>query len=404
MLLLTIHKGRSLRTAISLVFLMGALTWVLATPHIAAAAGYGDSAHGDNSIGVNRSGTPYDIGDCTQCHDTFDDTFCGVNDYMLFSPNNPASQTDNFCFQCHKGSGSEQVGGITNYTYSTNFGGGTPTFTTIYDAFNPTIGATPSSHNLADILDLVSGNHGFTDQTNACLACHNQHLAQQNYPVTATGLGGVKTAIRRVVHNDNAPGNIWGDEDYATSGYLELTNEVVQNQGLAYQSPYYGDTSDPEWEPAYEPAGDATSDGSNLPNIITFCLDCHTYQVYSTEHQDTLVSIDWLASGDQHGLRHEDGGMGDTLAPYGNASRNYVVSCMDCHEPHGSENEWLLRTIVNGKDNISVPPTGLGKWYDFCTACHEFDPQNHGTNMYHKPEPTSPIGCPDCHYHGHVHF
>jgi hypothetical protein len=93
--------------------------------------------------------------------------------------------------------------------------------------------------------------------------------------------------------------------------------------------------------------------------------------------------------------------MGYTVEPYGDGGNNYVLSCTDCHEPHGSENEWLLRTCVNGKDNISVPASGKGKWWDFCTACHVL---TGGTDMYHKPEPTSPNGCPDCHYHGHVHF
>ena len=180
---------------------------------------------------------------------------------------------------------------------------------------------------------------------------------------------------------------------------------MIGNQGLVYQAPYFGDKTDPDWEISYEPSGDdSPSDGSNLPNIITFCLDCHSHQIPTSGQPDDLVIIDWGASGDQHGLRHGDGGMGDTLPPYGDNSRNYVLSCMDCHEPHGSGNEWLLRTCVNGKDNISIPLTGKGKWYDFCTACHVFDPLNPGTNMYHKPEPTSPLGCPDCHEHGHVHF
>ena len=317
---------------------------------------------------------------------------------MLFASNeNPSSQTDNICFQCHKGSGSLQVGGITNNTYSKNFGGGTATLTTIYDAFNPATGATPSSHNLADVLNHAVGRGiGFTSDTNACLVCHDQHLAQQNYPVTLSGLGGVKTAIRRPLDYASPPTNLWGDEDNATSGFNERMLDYTAN----YQAPYYlGGTT-------YEPANDSTADGSNLPNFFNFCMNqCHTRtDVYSTERTATLTQIDWGTAGDQHGKRHDDGGMGDTLAPYGDNSKNYVLACTDCHEPHGSENEWILRTCVNGKDGITIPPTGKGKWYDFCTACHEFDPLNPGTNMYHKPEPTSPIGCPDCHYHGHVHF
>jgi hypothetical protein len=93
-------------------------------------------------------------------------------------------------------------------------------------------------------------------------------------------------------------------------------------------------------------------------------------------------------------MAHEDSGMGVTTAPYGNSAFNYVLSCLDCHEPHGSENEWLLRTSVNGKDNISVP--GPGRWMDFCTACHtditvHYSPWDTTTNCY------QPSG--SCHRH-----
>jgi len=287
--------------------------------------------------------------------------------------------------------GSVQVGGITNNTYSTNFGGGTATLSTIYDAFNPTTGVTPSSHSLSDIQGYVAGHYGFTSETNACIACHNQHTAQQNFPVTFTGTGGVQTAIRRVVHHETLPGSLWGDEDYATSGLYELTNEVFEALGLTYQAPYYKGGFN------YEPANDTISDGSNLPNIISFCLDCHSHtNVPSTERGNNLTQIDWSNSGNWHGMAPKGAtGMGYPIAPYTNSSRNYVLSCTDCHEPHGSENEWLLRTSVNGKDNISV--TFAGDWWEFCTACHVL---TNGTTMYHRQRPESYYpGCPVCHEH-----
>ena len=383
----------------TVLIVLGLLMWVLSCPDVAGAGPYAESAHGNATYGVNRStatcenwpGGVCSIGSCAHCHDTFDGSICGVNELMLFAPNdNPSSQTGNFCFQCHKGSGFVQDGGVTNHTYSKNFGGGAATFTTIYDAFNPATGSTPSSHNLADVLNhAVSREIGFTSDINACLVCHDQHLAQQNYPVTLSGLGGVKTAIRRPLDYASPPTNLWGDE----SGSNELMSDYTAN----YQAPYYVGGSN------YEPANDTTADGSNLPNFKNFCTNqCHgTNAVYSTERTACLTIIDWGTTGDQHGKRHKDGGMGYTLPPYGDNGKNYVLSCTDCHEPHGSENEWLLRTCVNGKDNISVPFSGKGKWWDFCTACHVL---TGGTNMYHKPEPTSPNGCPDCHYHGYVHF
>lgn len=387
-------KFKTHHFAATILIVLGA--WVLSCGNIASADTYADSAHGNSTYGVNRSGTGYEIGSCAHCHDVFDSDICGNDTYglKLFASNDdPASQTDNFCFQCHKGTGSVQVGGFTNNTYSTNFGGGTATFTNIYDAFNPTTGDSPSSHNLADVLNHAVGRGlGFTNETNACLVCHDQHLAQRNYPVVSSGLGGVLTAIRRTADFNSPPVNLWGDED-ATSGF----NERMVDLTNSYQAPNYVGGSN------YEPANDGTADGSNLPNFVNFCTNnCHgRTDVYSTERTATLTQIDWTVDGDQHGRNHDDGGMGYTVAPYGDGGKNYVLSCTDCHEPHGAENEWLLRTCVNGKDNISVPASGKGKWWDFCTACHVL---TNGTDMYHKPEPTSPNGCPDCHYHGHVHF
>jgi hypothetical protein len=283
---------------------------------------------------------------------------------------------------------------VTNYTYSKNFGGGTATFTSIYDAFNPPSGATPSSHNLADVLNHAVGRDiGFTSNTNACLVCHDQHLAQQNYPVVLSGLGGVKTAIRRPLDYTTSPTNLWGDED-ATSG----SNERMLDYTNKYQAPYYVGGSN------YEPANDGTADGSNLPNLFNFCMNnCHTTSgVSSTEH-GTLAQIDWGTSGDMHGRNNNsDDGYGYTIAPYtGGESQNYVLACTDCHEPHGSENEWLLRTTVNGKDNISIPDFDDDRtaWYEFCTACHVLTGPS--GPVYHQKGQTAAPGCPTCHYHNY---
>jgi hypothetical protein len=392
----------------TIIFIVaGVFVWVLSSSGAATADTYSDSAHGNDSSGVNRSNATCEnwpggecvTGSCAHCHDTFDPNFCGndPNGLMLFAPNDnptPTPQTDNFCFQCHKGSGSVQVrdGGFKNYTYSTNFGGGTPTFTNIYDAFNPTTGDTPSSHNLADVLNHAVGrNLGFTSDTNPCLVCHDHHAAQQNYPVTLSGFGGVKTAIRLPIDYNDPPANLWGDED-ATSGRNERMSDYTGN----YQAPYYKNVPhDPD---KYEPANDDTGDGSNLPNFKKFCIsECHMRDdVYSTERQANLMPIDWETAGDQHGKSDYDDGedYGYTVAPYDDEAKNYVLACTDCHEPHGSENEWLLRTCVNGKDNISVPAPD--KWWQFCTACHVL---TLGTEVYHQENYPPGPPCRTCHYH-----
>jgi len=364
---------------------------VLSSGGVAGAGIYDDSAHGNDSYGVNRSGTGYEIGSCAHCHDVHDEDICGNNTYGLFlfaSNDSPGSQTDNFCFQCHKGTGSVQVGGIANNTYSANFGGGTTTSTTIYDAFNPTTGVTPSSHNLADVLDHAVGRGlGFASDTNACLVCHDQHLSHQNYPVTLSGLGGVKTAIRRLADYAAYPGNLWGDED-ATSGF----NERMLDYTSKYQAPYYvGGTN-------YEPANDGTADGSNLPNYKNFCSgQCHgRSDVYSTERGRYLRKIDWSDGtyNDEHGKTNDytNTGVGTTKAPFSDQAGNYVLACTDCHETHGSENEWLLRTTINGADGLGV--TGDGEWSQVCAACHTWNTHAPGISTCWGD------GVCNCHHHG----
>ncbi len=390
-------KSKISKLCIITLMLVGILWVVFIHTDVIAwySAKYTDSAHGSISYGVNRSGTGYNVGDCANCHDPNDPDAC-VNELMLFAPMNQDSQTDNFCFQCHKGTGSVQVGGVTNYTYSKNFGGGTATFTNIYDTFNTTTG---SSHNLKDIQDYVTGKVGFTSDTNPCVVCHNPHTAQRNYPVESSGRGGVNTATRRVRDYQDRNTNLWGDEDYTTSGYFERMRDAT----LYYQAPLRADSG-------YEPKGGTTSEdknGSYLPNFGTFCYDCHYYgNVASTEH-GILDRINWgtdyvaEAPPNRHGTYHSDEtGMGYTIAPYtGGETKKYILSCTDCHEPHGSPNEWLLRTSVNGKDNISVPEPG--EWWEFCTACHVL---TNGTDMYHKPPPRAAPICPTCHGHSTIFF
>ena len=62
-------RNISLKTATWLLCVMAVFMWVLSTPCMVTAATYADSGHGDGFEGVKRSGTGYDIGDCTHCHD-----------------------------------------------------------------------------------------------------------------------------------------------------------------------------------------------------------------------------------------------------------------------------------------------------------------------------------------------
>jgi hypothetical protein len=430
-----ITKSRIQYLPATVLIAVAAFLWVfMATDAIAwYPATYAESAHGNKvpGYGVNRSDA-YDIGDCAQCHDTFDPNFCenDPNGLMLFAPRNPTSQTDNFCFQCHCDPvSSAQFEMTENYDYGARFGGGMAIWAmsdNIQDAFNFGLPNqswdTGSSHNLQLVRNWTSTKppgDWITTDTNACLVCHSSHLSQKNFPVEPTGQGGIKTAIRRVhapSSGTNQPGNLWGDE----FGNFELLAE----DPIVYQAPYYGDTSDPDWEVSYEPAGDATSDGSNLPNVVRFCAyqSCHSIPIpnAATDADPNSVggrdlrAIDWTSAGSVHGglagspKSSGDCSYGSLKEPYVNTPEiNYVLACTDCHEPHGSESAFLLRRVVNGKQ---IPP--IKQWlgtmdsaamWDFCTACHELNVPCGPHQCDNIPDNGLPdcneVGCGYCHDH-----
>lgn len=359
-------------------------------------AKYTESAHGDSTTGVDRI-SGYSKGNCAHCHGqhaSIEGTSHTPYDFGLFAPNNPTSQDDNFCFQCHDSASSIQA--VINYSYSKTFGGGSSTTPDdIKDAFNLT-GTYASSHNLADVQShIISRDIGFTSDSNACIVCHDPHYAQKNSPVVYTGRGGVKTVVRNLSGYVNRFRNLYGDEDNATSGY----NERVSDATGKYKAPYQvGKTT-------YEPAGDQTADGSNLPNYKSVCANqCHgrtdvsstdTVSLRVTTPEGKLTQIDWGTSGDLHGKGYSSGtGYGYTIAPYGNESYNYYLTCTDCHEPHGSTNPWLLRTTVNGKENIILTDDS-DSWYEFCTACHVLSV----VVSFHVKPPNPAPTCSSCHHH-----
>ena len=362
------------------IFIVGiVLVWLLSFGGVAIADVYSDSAHGNTSDGVNRStavcenwpGGVCSTGSCAHCHDTYDESICGVNPLMMFAPNNPTSQTDNFCFQCHKGTGSVQVDGIINNDYGATFGGGTAMFTSIYDAFNPS-GTYSSSHDLVDLQAYARGRawgSWMTADTNACLVCHDHHFSQKNFPVQASPDGGVYTAVRRGNDVTSNPGDLWGDEPYSVSGRDEMMSDWAS--GYIYQAPLRGDSG---YEPG--PSGSTIQDGSNLPNFVDACAEtCHSQDINA---ETGPIAVNWSTS--MHGKGVADNAPGDwgwLKSPYSEASRgDYVLSCTDCHETHGSSNATLLRTTVNGVSGLTTGDKGCnypdgGYWYYWCQACHD---------------------------------
>ncbi|NOQ51233.1 MAG: hypothetical protein GQ578_03290, partial [Desulfuromonadaceae bacterium] len=90
--------------------------------------------------------------------------------------------------------------------------------------------------------------------------------------------------------------------------------------------------------------------------------------------------------------------------PYSDTSRgSYVLSCLDCHEPHGSANAYLIRNSVNA-GAVSVPDWSPVGWDNLCNRCH--DRGHHKTSEFnlnctdcHIPH-VGKQECTYCHYHG----
>jgi len=366
-----------------LLILLGVLFALVTLGRLASAGIYSESGHGDDSTGVNRSSATCEnwpggqcvIGSCAHCHDTFDPSICESDQYglMLFASNtNPPSQTENFCFQCHKGSGSLQVGGaVTNNDYGATFGGGTAMFDNIYDAFNPS-GTDASAHDLIDVQSYARSSawgSWMTENTNACLVCHDHHFSQKNFPVQINSNGGVYTAVRRGDDVVAYPGDLWGDEPAAVSGRNEMMSDWVTE--YLYQAPLRGDSG---YEPG--PAGSTVQDGSNLPNFVDACAEtCHSQDISA---ETGPIAVNWTTS--RHGKAAADNAAGDwgwLKPPYSDTLRgSYVLACTDCHEPHGSSNATLLRTTVNGVSGLTGGAKGCeypdgGYWYYWCQACHD---------------------------------
>ncbi|BAT71037.1 cytochrome c family protein [Thermosulfidibacter takaii ABI70S6] len=390
------------------------LTWavvflVLSMGGSVMAGNYTSSAHGNSSYGVSRSSmSGYSIGNCAHCHEMHasvggsepSPASGSPSPFTLFANNfntgsvaGSYSESDVFCFYCHNSQGSAQQ--VTNYDYSKIFGCAAEGATSIIEAFNQA-----SQHDLHDVYLFAKNKFSwFGDSHNPCDACHNLHLARRNWtdPDNPT-----LTAIS--LPSDHT--SLYGDD----------TTERMSKYN--YQAPYCSDTTN------YEPGGTGAGDGSDMPDYVTFCQDCH-YQFSSyapSGLNKTPRDVDWTSAGDKHGGSDMDGGV-DILSPY-SSSGGYVLSCTDCHEPHGSPSIYLIRRRVNGGDLAGTVGDGAKDLGYLCQRCHEDDATagqgTNSTNSWQYAHHLSsdapyqggcytqcgschggqPINCLNCHFHG----
>lgn len=403
--------------ALCLILCAGILFFGILYPENANSGPYLDSAHGNSNYGVNRTSLStfgYSQGNCVHCHEQHSSIggaeptpTGGPDKYALFYANH-VNQTDNFCFKCHTDLSSFQTGGLVNRSYSYRAGGYTDTLNDILEAFSFISPAT--SHNLGDIRTFItSKSWGYTSDSNPCAACHNPHMAKgdpANSPNSrkTSGTRGYSPVSRGSLHSkDNNAWGLWGDVA------AERMNTYTSSLGGIYQSPFAAT--------GYEPDGSVTPpipDGSNLTDFDTFCIDCHdnSNNISSTPLGRNLYKFNW--ANEMHGgyvatycSVNVPPPTSLLAAPYDGLTKcgQYVLACTDCHEPHGSPNNFLARKWVNN-GIVTVTNNGAGtgpdgrankEWAWLCGRCHTYLDTGDTIATHHAPFIVSKIGCMTCH-------
>lgn len=389
----------------------------------ASAGPYRDSAHGNSIYGANRSAideqyTVFPTGNCAHCHEMHA-SIEGVepapadgpaaNAVFAQSFNTSRTQnlylnTDNFCFFCHD---ENSATGVKNQDYSTTFGGAASASgpQSILAAFNLI-----SYHNLYDIWNFLMNDQNFgtwfAKRTNPCSGCHNSHLAKRNWDNTQPGF-----PLLSAISKPGASDDLWGETELM-SGYF------------SYEAPFASPTT-------LEPAGVGEQDGGNTPDYVGFCTSCHnqTNALWSSSLVREIKKINWEETGlyqDKHGalIRNGTDLFRDPYETAAAAKSNFILSCLDCHEPHGSENIMLIRRRING-ENLEAAITSTDTMGNACKRCHKDDlaaaagtgeanrwefvhhlsadaPYSEAvcTDCHTSVDGSSPIACGNCHGHG----
>lgn len=273
----------------------------------------------------------------------------------------------------------------------------------------------------------------FKAGSNPCTACHNPHIARRNQddPDLAT-----LSVMSMPDEHDDLYGDGDGDGDSSDG---DEGSAVSERMGRWSSAPVYV-------------APNAEPSAQNTPDYNTFCLYCHEKSVvisnddrpyYHGGQAGELLAITWLENGgdgvqsgtyivpgDKHGYNISTG-YAAVDAPFNitagtNDPGDIILSCMNCHEAHGSENDYMHRRSINGVA-LGVVVSGVtNERGAHCTPCHTEDADGgwkdthhgggfandnpytakahpscdycHGANT--RSDPNFPIPCEDCHFHG----
>jgi predicted CXXCH cytochrome family protein len=273
---------------------------------------------------------------CSECHD--------VHGASGNYPGMTKANQESLCYQCH-----------TDGVVQNNAISGASLADDIQQAFSLTY-----KHDLGTSFTVNSN-----DYTLECISCHNVHIVTGKYWEADQG----KSPVTRFTNNTE----VWGDD----AG--EKMDVLTASLGGVYQKldgdPFVANV---------------------LPDYVTFCQDCHGdlwngSEPHGPASADTPVPWysgkftnscpDWNTCGYYEEwpriplLRGYQSGSKD---PYSQEQRiagvNYILSCLDCHEAHGSQFDSNFRTVIN---NASV--SNLDWNNGICNKCHWHNTAWHAT-------------------------
>jgi len=380
---------------------------------------WSDSAH-DTGGSYNSGYGCLGDGSTTGCHATGHGS---ANIRLLNAGAGVALQT--FCYNCHT------QNKVMNDALANNRPGGYVSADDIEEAFGKS-----SRHDLGTSFSV--GGASFTIQ---CTTCHNPHVVTGKYWDAESGVTPItRPDFSDPVNNPRAMGTtLWGDDpgekmdDFAAQGsgtggwyYKIAQGYSLGDTGFAFDRPAV-------YRPPRSGSGyESEFSGDVLPDYTTLCLDCHSYRM-----SDANPPVNWgqgiactdnsvdppnqrVECGAQHGLAaagmpwyvSDEGAAGawgssgnpDVIFrmnyvtrgrhnghfmrwPYDSADRsagiNFVLSCTDCHEAHGSNRGGMVRERFNVNSNGDCGtggdsnPNGEncadgGNWNAFCNACHYY--------------------------------
>ncbi len=325
-------------------------------PPFAWAGDYADSAHGDTSIGVDRSTidtdfSNYATGNCAHCHEqhaslggTEPTPTGGPDDYLLFD----VTSSNTFCNTCHDGS--PVTGDVASQTTKTS-------------GHDPATTKTPGNINAV------------------CMDCHDPHAATEVAHVEATDgntASGVLKNVAGVQATWSAPSNPSNGTETLSAPSYTATTAVTKEYELClkcHSSYAWGATPPTGW----------TDQGKEF-NPHNFSFHPVTESSAGQQWNNTFIRANQTAAM-----------TGNWALPANLDARMY---CSDCHAdntagapkgPHGSNAVYILRAV------------GPGTTYNnLCLLCHRPEAGaatsafgNHTTAKHQYP--SNALGCLGCH-------